>query len=170
LDCRLSSSAPEYITLLFDKNKALRQIRVYRTWSRSYIRLPNYTIDNLYEIRSVITHDSGSSEFERINNLVFKAESKDLLTDRRPNIKIDRNLLRPSVILISLKVIEEDQPTVINQLTSEAFYRSVKYVSIDEQKDKPKILSSLEYHVTPINKNKDILKEVCDFALSPLNA
>jgi len=170
LDCRLSSSAPEYITLLFDKNKALRQIRVYRTWSRSYIRLPNYTIDNLYEIRSVITHDSGSSEFERINNFVFKAESKDLLTDRKPYIKIDRNLLRPSVILISLKVIDEDQPTVINQLTIEAFYRTVKYVSIDEQKEKPKVLSSLEYHVTPINKNKDILKEVCDFALSPLNA
>jgi hypothetical protein len=58
----------------------------------------------------------------------------------------------------------------ISQLTSEAFYRTIKYVSINVQKDKPKVLSSLEYHVTTINKNKDILKEACDFALSPLNA
>jgi hypothetical protein len=117
-----------------------------------------------------MTHDSDSEEFERISNSVFNGKSKDLLTDRKPYIKIDRNLLLPSVVLISLKIIDEDQPTVINELTGEAFYRTVKYVSINEQEGKPKVLSSLEYHVAPINKNKDILEEVCDFALSPLDA
>jgi len=31
-------------------------------------------------------------------------------TSRKPCIKIDRDLLRPSVILISLKIIDEDKP------------------------------------------------------------
>ncbi len=164
----MKSSSSEYFTLLFDKTKALRQIRVYRVWSKCYVRLPNYNVDNLYEIRSVITHESGSLEFDRISNLIFQTQSKELLKDRKPYIKIDRNLLRSSVVPISLKVIDEDQPTVINQLSSEAFYRTVKYVSMNEQQDKPKVFSTLEYHVSPISKDKDVLEEICGFALSPI--
>lgn len=167
MNCRLDSPS-EYITLLFDKNKTLEQIRVNRVWLKSFIRLPNYTFDNLYEMRSVIIHDSGSSEFERISNEVFKTKSTDILTGRKPNIKINRELLRSSVIPISLKIIEEDKPTHINQPGIDAFHRKVKYVSINERQDKPTGSSTLEYHVTPIKKSKDVLIEIFDFALSPI--
>ncbi len=167
-DCRLTSSPSEYITLLFDNKKNLRQIRVYRIWSKCYVRLPNFNVDNLYEIRSVITHDFGSPEFDRISNSVFQTESKQLLTDRKPYIKIDRTLLRSSVIPISLKVIEEDQDIEINQFITEAFYRKVIYVSINERQDKPKVFSTLEYHVSPISKGKDVFEDVCSSALSQI--
>lgn len=116
----------------------------------------------------MITHDSGSLEFERISNLIFQSQSKDLLKDRKPNIKIDRSILRSTIIPISLKIIDEDQQTQIDQSTAEAFYRSVKYVSINEQKDKPKVYSTLEYHVLPISKDKEFLNEICSFALAPI--
>lgn len=167
-DCRFNSASSEYFTLLFDKTKTLRQIRIYYIWSKCYIRLPNFQVDNLYEIRSVMTHDAGSMEFDRISNLIFQSQSKDLLKDRKPNFKIDRSLLRSSVIPISLKIIGEDQPTSISSLPSESFFRTVKYVSINEQQGKPKVYSTLEYHVSPISKDKSFLDEICDFVLHPI--
>ncbi|CAF1065628.1 unnamed protein product [Adineta steineri] len=166
-DCRLTSTSSEYYTLLYDKNKILRQIRLYRLWSKCYVRQPGFNTDSLYEIRSVIIHDAGSSEFNRIVDLVLRPQSTGLFDGRRPNIKINRSLLHSSVVPISLKVIEEDQETRIYPLISEAFYRKVKYVSIDEQQDKPKVTSTMEYHVSPISKDQDMLKQVCDFALLP---
>lgn len=161
-----SSSSSENITLLFDKNKALQQIRVYHIWARFYIRLPNYTADNLYEIRSVLTHESGSSEFERISSSIFKGSSKKLLTEHKPNIKIDRDVLLSSVVPISLKIIVEDQSKDIDGSESESFYRKVRYVAINERQEKRTVPSTLEYHVTPIRK--DILEHVCASALSPI--
>jgi hypothetical protein len=116
----------------------------------------------------VITHDSGSSEFVRISNSIFETDSTGLLGGHKPYITIDRELFRSSVIPISLKVIDEDQQTEINQSAIEAFYRKVKYVSIKVQQNKPKVSSTLEYHVLPISKNENVLEEVCDFALSPI--
>ncbi len=132
------------------------------------MRQLNFNVDNLYEIRSGITHDSRSSEFDRISSLIFQTESRELLTDRKPNIKIDRKLLRSSIIPISLRIIDEDQQTDIGRSTIEAFYRKVKYVSINAQQDKPKAYPTLEYHVTQISKNKDVWQEVCKLALSPI--
>ncbi|UJR12729.1 hypothetical protein I4U23_016903 [Adineta vaga] len=166
-DCRLTSAPSEYYTLLYDKNKTLRQIRVYRLWSKCYVRQPAANTDSLYEIRSAITHDSGSSGFDGIIVSVLRTQSTGLLDGRRPNIKINRGHLHPSVVPISLKVIEEDQETRINSSTIEAFYRKVKYVSIDEQQDKPKVSSTMEYHVSPIIMDQEILEQVYDFALSP---
>ncbi len=164
----MTSSPSQYFTLLFDKNKTLRQIRVYFIWSKCYVRLPNFGVDNLYEMRSVITHDLGSPEFDRISNLIFKSQSKELLTDRKPHIKIDRECLHSSVISISLKVIDEDEQVEVNQFITEAFYRKVKYVSINVGKDKPKVFSTLEFHVSPISKDKDVFDDVCKSALSPI--
>ncbi|CAF1412773.1 unnamed protein product [Rotaria sordida] len=100
--------------------------------------------------------------------LIFKNQSTELFSGRRPNIKIDRSILLPSVMPISLKVIEEDQEIDIDQSNIESFYRKVKYVSIDEQEEKPKVYLTMEYHVSSMNKIKGILEQVCDFALSPI--
>ncbi|CAF3944462.1 unnamed protein product [Rotaria sp. Silwood1] len=166
-DCYVNSSPSEYITLLYDKNKILQQIRVYYKWSKCFVRQPNFNVDSLYEIRSVLTHESNSSEFTRIMKLIFKNQSTELFNGRKPNIKIDRSILLPSVIPISLKIIEEDQEIYIDQSNIESFYRKVKYVSIDEQEEKPKVYLTMEYHVSSMNKIKGILEQVCDFALSP---
>lgn len=160
-------NSTENITLLFDKNKTLQQIRVYRVWSRSYMRLPNYIADHLYEIRSVLTYESDSPEFNRITNAIFKGASKGLLTDRKPNVNIDRSLLHSAVILISLKVLDDDQFVDRMPSDTQAFYREVKYVTINERQDKPKSFSTLEYHVVPMNKNKAYLEQICNFAFLP---
>ncbi|CAF4060655.1 unnamed protein product, partial [Rotaria sordida] len=39
-DCYINSSPSEYITLLYDKNKTLQQIRVYYKWSKCFVRQP----------------------------------------------------------------------------------------------------------------------------------
>lgn len=166
LDCTLNSS--ENITLLFDTKKILQQIRVYRVWSRSYIRLPNYIADNLYEIRSVLTHGSNSMGFNDIKAKVFKGASEDLLTGRKPNITVNHSLLRSSVAPISLKIIEEEQSTDTIAADTDSFYRTVKYVSLNEGQNKSKASSTLEYHVTPMNKNKEALEKISQIALSPL--
>ena len=166
LDCLLNSS--ENITLLFDTKKILQQIRVYRVWSRSYIRLPNYCGDSLSEIRSVLTHESNSLGFNETRGKVFTGASDGLLGGRKPNITINRSLLRSSVVPISLKIIEEEQSTDTIEAEIDSFYRTVKYVSLNEGQDKPKKSLTLEYHVTPLNKNKDALEKICQLALSPL--
>ena len=163
LDCRLNST--ENISLLFDEKKTLQQIRVYRVWSRSYIRLPNYNADSLYEIRSVLTYPANSAEFNHISSSIFNGSSKGLLTNRKPNIVIDRSLLHSSVIVISLKVIDDDQPAGRMPSEIETFYRTVKYVPIN---DKPKARRTLEYHVTPMTKNKDSLEQICRYAFLPV--
>ncbi|CAF3568479.1 unnamed protein product [Rotaria sp. Silwood1] len=166
-DCYVTSSPSEYFTLLCDTNKNLRQIRVSRIWSQCFVRQPNFNVDSLYEIRSVMTHDSDSPEFMQVMNLVFKSPSTALLSGRKPNIKIDRSVLLASVLPISLKIIEEDQQTNTHHPTIESFYRKIRYVSIDEQQEKPKLSSTIEYHVSPIDKNENVLENVCDFAFHP---
>ncbi|CAF3143665.1 unnamed protein product [Rotaria sp. Silwood2] len=166
-DCRVASSSSEYFTLLHDKNKTLRQIRVSHVWTKCFVRQPNFNVDSLYEIRSVMTHDLDSPEFSRIRNLVFNSQSTALLSGHKQNIKIDRSIFHSSIAPIGLKIIEEDQQTHIDQPTIESFYRKVRYVSIDEQQEKPKVALTMEYHVSPINKNENVLENVCDFAFAP---
>ncbi|CAF0893708.1 unnamed protein product [Adineta ricciae] len=164
-NCYLNSNSSEYYTLLFDKNKTLKQICFYRIWSRCYVRQPAFIADCLYEIRSGITYESDSSDFNRIADLILRSKSTGLLDGRKPNIKINRDLLQSSIIPINLKIINEDQQTLIDPSITQSIYRKVKYISIDEQQDKPKLISSMEYRVSPITKDQNILNDICDTAL-----
>ncbi|CAF4113594.1 unnamed protein product, partial [Rotaria sordida] len=163
-------SYPSYcITLLFNSSKSLRKVRIYHIWTKCYVRQPNLNADNLYEIRSVLTYDSDSPEFLEIIHSVFKSsQATNLLSGRKPNIEINTNLLQSSVKPISLKIIEQDIRTKINQTEINGFYREVKYVSISEQQEKSKVSPTIEYHTSPITKEERLLEQICDFVISPI--
>ncbi|CAF5001728.1 unnamed protein product, partial [Rotaria sp. Silwood1] len=168
-DCYVPSYPSYYITLLFNSSKTLRTVRIYHIWTKCYVRQPNLNADNLYEIRSVLTYDSDSPEFLEIIHSVFKSsQTTNLLSGRKPNIEINVNLLQSSVKPISLKMIEQDIRTNINQMEVDAFYREVKYVSICEQQEKSKVSSSIEYHTSPITKDERLFEQICDFVISPI--
>ncbi|CAF1279555.1 unnamed protein product [Rotaria magnacalcarata] len=166
-DCRVTSSPSKYFTVLYDESKKLRQIRVYHIWSKYFVRESNFNADTLYEIRSALTYDECSLEFTENMRLIFKSQSTELLSGRKPNIKIDRSILCSSVIPIGLKILEEDQADGMNQSTTESSYRIVRYVPIDEQQTKPNVLLTMEYHVSPISKKNGILAQVCNSAFIP---
>jgi hypothetical protein len=167
-DCLVTSKTTQYITLLYNSSKSLRTVRVNHIWSKCYVRQPNFSTDSLYEIRSSITYNSGTPEFVGIIASVFKSpEATDLLSGRKPNIQIDRKLLQSSIIPISLKVMNQDRQTRSVESGIVSFYREVIYVSINEQQEKPKTLSTMEYHASPISTNEETLKRICDLAISP---
>ncbi|CAF1186741.1 unnamed protein product [Rotaria sordida] len=168
-DCYVPSYPLYYITLLFNSSKSLRKVRIYRIWTKCYVRQPNLNADNLYEIRSVLTYDSDSPEFLEIIHSIFKSsQATNLLSGRKPNIEINTNLLQSSVKPISLKIIEQDIRTKINQTEINGFYREVKYVSISEQQEKSKVSPTIEYHTSPITKEERLLEQICDFVISPI--
>ena len=124
----------------------------------------------MYEIRSAITHESNSSQFDKIVESVFRTQATELLSGRSPEIIIDHDILNPELMPIRLKIIAGDHQPAMNCSDIDTFYRKVKYVSTDKQQAKPVVLSTLEYHASPISKNDDILERVCVDGLAPAKA
>ena len=166
--CQLITDSTKYYTLLFSKSKHLEQIRVSQIYSKNYIRLPNLLLDNLYELRNVTIHNSDSMEFRTISNFIFKETPSDLLNDAQPITQINQNVLRFSVVPISLKIIDEEQMMPLMESTQEPRFRNIGYLLFNSEHNHVKILNTMEYRIHPIPKNKDILKEICDEVISTI--
>lgn len=138
---------------------------MYYVWSRCLVRQPGFNTDSLYEIRSSTTYEKTSADFSRIMNSIFNSSTEPQLSGRKPNILINPTILKNGVTPLFLKVLDEDREVYIKD-GMDSFYRKVHYVSLDETQEKPSVLSTMEYHVGPIEK--DFLEQICRFACSPV--
>ena len=167
-DCKLQGTSPsEYITFLFDDKKKLKQVRRCHIWSKCYLREVDAAIDGLYELRSMITYKSGTTEFEQIVRSAFvHSDSTDLLTGKKPNIIIKQDLLQANIMQLRLKIVEEKLIDNSGSSDYQRYYREVKYVSLSQEQVKSKVFETLEFLTVSITKDDDLLSRVCDDATS----
>ena len=156
----------EYISLLFDASKTLRRIHVSHLWKRCYVRQPYLRADNVYELRSVLAYDEKSPGFSRVKPEIFADPNKvDLLKGRKPRIEIDRPCLRASVVLLSVRLIEQELTTLGDRHLGSGFIREVKYVPVDKPLEGARLTSTMEFYNEFTDKTAVDLEQICRYAV-----
>jgi hypothetical protein len=167
-DCKIQGTSPsEYITFLFDDKKKLKQARRCHIWSKCYLREIDAATDSLYELCSMSTYKSGTTEFEQLVRSAFVlSDSTDLLTGKKPNIIIKQDLLQANIVQLRLKIVEEKLIDNSGSSDYQRYYREVKYVSLSQEQVKSKAFETVEFLTVSITKDDDLLTRVCDNATS----